>query len=40
MFSDQEFITFYEDVFKLIFEALQQEQYCQMMMGEGEIHAL
>jgi hypothetical protein len=27
-------ITLYKDVFKLIFEALQQEQHYNMMMGE------
>lgn len=30
-------ITLYKDVFKLIFEALQQEQHYNMMMGEGAI---
>jgi len=29
-------ISFYKDVFRLIFEALQQEQHYNMMMGEGE----
>ena len=29
-------ITLYKDVFKLIFEALEQEQYYKMMMGEEE----
>ena len=33
-------ITLYKDVFKLIFEALQQEQHYNMMMGEGEIGSL
>ena len=28
-------ITLYKDVFKLIFEVLQQEQHYNMMMGEG-----
>lgn len=27
-------ITLYKDVFKLIFEALEQEQHYKMMMGE------
>jgi len=26
----------YKDVFKLIFEVLQQEQHYKMMMGEGD----
>ena len=29
-------ITLYKDVFKLIFEALEQEQHYKMMMGEEQ----